>query len=83
MQLPAWTLKFLAGSVVPALIGVSVAISAPSGSTTSSEVLSDAHFTIGADGVDFTMITGPRSSGIANSVPACADPARRGILRPC
>lgn len=83
MQLPAWTVKLIAASVVPALIGVSVAMSAPSTPTSGSDVLSDANFMIGADGVDFAAITGPRASASVNRIPACADPARRGALRPC
>lgn len=83
MQLPAWTLKLIAASIVPALIGVSVAISAPSTPSVRLEVLSDADFTIGADGVDFAAITGQRAAANANRVPACADPVRRGTLRPC
>ena len=36
----------------------------------------------GADGVDVALITGPKGSA-GGALPACADPARRGDLRPC
>lgn len=36
----------------------------------------------GMDGVDLALITGPRGSA-EGRLPACADPARRGDLRPC
>lgn len=83
MQLPAWTVKLVAASVLPALIGVSVAMSAPSASIAGKTFVSDHEFSIGADGVDFAALTGPRAPARADAVPACADPARRGNLRPC
>ena len=36
----------------------------------------------GQDGVDLAAITGPKGSA-QGRLPACADPARRGDLRPC
>lgn len=36
----------------------------------------------GMDGVDVAAVTGPKGSA-SGGVPACADPARRGDLRPC
>ena len=36
----------------------------------------------GQDGVDLAAVTGPKGSG-EGKLPACADPARRGDLRPC
>ena len=36
----------------------------------------------GRDGVDLAAITGPKGSA-QGRLPACADPARRGDLRPC
>lgn len=50
---------------------------APHMDTTASE-----NYRPGQDGVDFATITGPRGS-LAGKLPACADPARRGNLRPC
>jgi hypothetical protein len=43
---------------------------------------SDEAFRPGMDGVDFAAVTGPKGSA-PGKVPACADPARRGDLRPC
>lgn len=36
----------------------------------------------GMDGVDLAAVTGPKGSA-GGRLPACADPARRGDLRPC
>lgn len=44
--------------------------------------VSDEAWRPGADGVDVAAITGPKGSD-GGAVPACADPARRGDLRPC
>ena len=43
---------------------------------------SDEAFRPGMDGVDLAAITGPKGSA-PGKIPACADPARRGDLRPC
>ncbi len=87
MKFPAWTIKLAAASAIPALVSVGVAISAPSLTVDSDtltipseRLVSDRDFTIGADGVDYAAVTGPQR---AKAVPACADPARRGDLRPC
>ena len=50
---------------------------APQASATASE-----DYRPGQDGVDFTAITGAKGSQF-DKLPACADPARRGNLRPC
>src|SRR5690606_31730821 len=42
----------------------------------------DSAYRPGMDGVDLAAVTGPKGSG-AGRVAACADPARRGDLRPC
>lgn len=86
MKFPAWTVKLAAASAIPALVSVGVAISAPSFTVDSDipaeRLVSDREFTIGADGVDYAAMTGPQRAK-ADAVPACADPARRGDLRPC
>jgi len=83
MNLPAWTLKLVAAGVIPVLVGVGVAISAPSLVATERAIVSDENFTTGADGIDYAAVTGPRRPAEAKAVPACADPARRGDLRSC
>lgn len=83
MKLPAWMMKLAAAAVIPVAVGVGVAVSAPSPVTTERAVVTDQEFTPGNDGVDYAAITGPLPPKHANAVPACADPERRGDLRPC
>ncbi len=83
MTIPAWTLKLAAAGVIPVLVGVGVAISAPSPVVSERVTVSDDAFSSGADGIDYASVTGPRRPAEAKAVPACADPARRGDLRPC
>lgn len=45
-------------------------------------VVPDETFHPGQDGVDLAAITGPKGSH-QGKLPACADPVRRGDLRPC
>lgn len=80
MKLPAWALKLAAASVIPAMIGMGVALSAPSPVAHVSDVAVDDSYRPGADGVDFASVTGPERSGEGRA-PACADPASG--LRPC
>ena len=81
MTLPAWLLKLAAAAVIPALIGVGAALSAPSAAHEAETVLDEA-YEPGSDGIDYAAVTGPKGSQ-AGKLPACADPARRGDLRPC
>ena len=62
----------------------------PYGNATISENYQPDTFRPGQHGVDYTIITGPigshagsSASSHAGRLPACADPARRGNLRPC
>ena len=82
MTLPAWTLKFAAAAAIPALVGAGTALSAPSPATGGTDLAIDETYEPGAFGVALAAVTGPRGSG-EGRVPACADPARRGDLRPC
>ena len=82
MKLPAWTLKLAAAAVIPALIGAGTALSAPSQHSEASRTVADEDDRPGQDGIDYAAVTGPKGAGTGN-VPACADPARRGDLRPC
>lgn len=45
-------------------------------------ITADEGYRPGQDGVDLAAITGPKGSA-QGRLPACADPARRGDLRPC
>jgi hypothetical protein len=83
MKIPAWIVKLAAAAVIPALIGVGAALSAPSATMTQPEIAADEAYEPGMDGVDYAAVTGPRAPADADAVPACADPARRGDLRPC
>jgi hypothetical protein len=82
MTLSAFMPKLAVAAFFTAAIGIGVALSAPSPET-SRPAVADAVFEPGMDGVDYAAITGPRKPADGNAVPACADPARRGTLRPC
>ena len=79
MALPTRTLTLAAAAALIALGGASAVSSAPS---PQGETVRDEAFRPGMDGVDMAAITGPKGSA-SGKVPACADPARRGDLRPC
>lgn len=83
MTPPAWIVKLAAAAIIPALIGVGAALSAPSADSKPDRIVSDEAFEPGMDGVDYAAVTGPRAPADAKAVPACADPERRGDLRPC
>lgn len=80
MNLPAWTLKLAAAAVIPVLIGLGSAFSAPS--PAADEIVLDEDYEPGEFGVDFAAVTGPVGSK-EGRLPACADPARKGGLRDC
>lgn len=82
MTLPAWTLKLAAAAVFPVVIGIGAAFAAPSLGTGESPAEAGEAFKPGADGVDYAIATGPQGSQ-AGKLPLCADPERRGDLRPC
>lgn len=81
MTFPAWVLNFFAIAAVSGALGVGIATSAPS-SLQENQPVQDEKFQFGQDGIDHMLISGPRSAA-NNKIPACADPARRGNLRPC
>lgn len=82
MTIPPWIAKLAAVAVFAAAIGAGAALSAPSPGTEPARAVSDEAFRPGDDGIDYASVTGPVVSD-ASRVPACADPARRGNLRPC
>lgn len=82
MTFPTRMLTFAAAAAFLALGGAGVVSSAPSPVAQKPAATHDADYRPGMDGVDLAAITGPKGSG-AGKVPACADPARRGDLRPC
>ena len=79
MTLPTRRLALAAAAALIALGGVPAMSSAPA---PDARAVRDEAFRPGMDGVDIATITGPRGSA-PGKVPACADPARRGDLRPC
>ena len=83
MTFAVWMPKLAAAALFTAALGIGVAVSAPSPAVTTRTIATDAVFQPGMDGVDYTAVTGPRKPADANAVPACADPVRRGTLRPC
>ncbi len=80
MTTPAWVLKFAAAAVIPVLIGVGVAISAPAPLTDAEEIVQDDSYRPGANGVDLAAVTGPVAPRDGRT-PACADP-QSGLV-PC
>jgi hypothetical protein len=83
MTLSRRTITLGTAAALIALAGVEAVSSAPSpvAAEPTGTVRDDA-WRPGMDGVDVAAITGPKGTA-AGKVPACADPARRGDLRPC
>ena len=82
MTLSTRSLLLGAAAAFLALAGAQGVSSAPSPLAAKPAAVSDKAFRPGMDGVDVAAITGPKGSA-AGKMPACADPARRGDLRPC
>lgn len=82
MTMPAWIVKLAAAAMFPAVIGMGAAFSAPSPEAGRTGAISDEAFRPGDDGVDYAAMTGEKGSE-TGKLPACADPSRRGDLRPC
>jgi hypothetical protein len=82
MALPTRTFTLAAAAALIALGGASAVSSAPSPVPAKPMTVSDDAFRPGMDGIDMAAITGPKGSA-EGRLPACADPARRGDLRPC
>lgn len=82
MTLPTRTIALAAAAALLALGGASTVSSAPSPVVAKADTTADEAYRPGMDGVDVAAVTGPKGLG-AGKVPACADPARRGDLRPC
>ena len=80
MTLPGHTFRLVAAAAIFAL-GLGAALSAPSPVGAERQIVSDEAFVLGADGIDFAAVTGPRAP--KSAVPACADPQRRGDLPAC
>lgn len=85
MTLSTRTITLVTSAALLALAGAPAVSSAPSvmaPPVARAEASLDDAYRPGMDGVDLAAVTGPKGSG-AGKVPACADPARRGDLRPC
>ncbi|TWG50011.1 hypothetical protein [Aminobacter sp. J44] len=82
-----WLVKIAAAATIPALIGMGAAFSAPSARDAvvvppaKEDTVSLDTFKPGDHGIDYALVTGPRAD--RSKAPACADPERRGDLRPC
>ena len=83
MTIPAWIVKLAAAAVIPALLGVGAALSAPSPEIADREIVTDDAFEPGMDGVDYAAVTGPRAPVDPQAVPACADPELHAGMRSC
>ena len=82
MALSSRTITLAAAAALVALVGAQSVSSAPSPVAASAGTVSGDAWRPGSDGVDVAAITGPKGSE-TGKLPACADPARRGNLRPC
>ena len=83
MALSTRTFILAATAALLALAGGPAVSSAPSPrARIEPQTARDEAFRPGMDGVDLAAVTGPKGSA-PGRVPACADPARRGDLRPC
>jgi len=85
MTLSRRTITLGTAAALVALAGVEAVSSAPSPAATEpavGETVRGDTWRPGMDGVDVAAITGPKGSAVGK-LPACADPARRGDLRPC
>jgi hypothetical protein len=80
MTTPAWVLKLAAAAVIPVMIGMGVALSAPAPLADARDLVHEEGYRPGTDGVDLAAVTGPVGS-LDDRTPACADP--RSGLRPC
>jgi hypothetical protein len=84
MTLSTRRLALAATAALLALAGAQTVMSAPSPEVQTT--VRDEAFRPGMDGVDLAAITGPTTGpkgSASGRLPACADPARRGDLRPC
>lgn len=81
MTRPSW-MTGLAAAAIALAAGAGAAVPAPSPVTEGREIVADADYAPGMDGIDYAAVTGPAGSQTGR-LPACADPARRGDLRPC
>ncbi|MEX4005779.1 hypothetical protein [Neoaquamicrobium sediminum] len=80
MTTPAWVLKLAAAAVIPVMVGMGVALSAPAPRVNTTDILRDDTYRPGTEGVDFASVTGPVAPRDGRQ-PACADPASG--LAPC
>ncbi|MBX9454036.1 MAG: hypothetical protein KL801_19800 [Mesorhizobium sp.] len=80
MTTPAWVLKLAAAAVIPVMVGMGVALSAPAPRVDTTDILGDDTYRPGTDGVDLASVTGPLAPRDGRK-PACADPASG--LAPC
>ena len=78
MTLPSWTLKLAAAAVIPVILGVGVAMSAPSQPFTASlearGAAMDDDYQPGETGVDVAAVTGPTTSEVGRTR-NCGDPS--------
>ena len=77
MVFPSWTVRLAAGAVIPALVGIGVAMAAPApgAAVLASPFLStDDSYRPGETGVDLTAVTGPTASQVS-AARGCDDPS--------
>lgn len=94
MTLSAWIRSLTVAAAVSLLAGSGAPWAAPSPAVDPQEAdmmdmwaeedhAVDDDYRPGMHGIDYAAITGPRGPADPGAVPACADPERRGDLRPC
>lgn len=78
MKFPSWTVKLAAAAVIPVILGMGVAMSAPS--KQSPAKVDTAGYQLGSEaragdlGVDFAAVTGPVTSDVGKTR-SCDDPS--------
>ena len=80
MTTPAWVLKLAAAAIIPVMVGMGVALSAPAPLADAEDIVRDDSYRPGTDGVDLAAVTGPVGPRDGRT-PACADP--KSGLAPC
>jgi hypothetical protein len=74
MTLPSWSLKLAAAAVIPVILGVGVAMSAPSQTQVqplgvkAADYAADSEMHPSKLGVDVTLVTGPTTSEVGKSI---------------
>ena len=72
MKFPSWAVKIAAAAVIPIIVGVGTALSAPSAMIDDTVVIDDS-YQPGEYGVDYAAVTGPVGSALEGKSAKCED----------